>query len=179
MRAGVVMLIGAPGWPRYRRASVRWTQIAAEFPSPFMHLGADETWDLGAGRSRDQVGSQGRGPVYVAFLKQIHDELAPLNRRLLFWGDIAQDSPDLLKAMPQRANAANKETHSASTVHFPIARGPCKVSTHNRNMTPSEPDASGTLRLVKKLNAASKKPAITRYDRSRCAGIQFGINVMI
>ena len=27
--------------------------------------------------------------------------LQPLHRRLLFWGDIAQDSPDLLKALPQ------------------------------------------------------------------------------
>ena len=32
--------------------------------------------------------AQGYGPVYVDFLKQIHDALAPLHRRLLFWGDI-------------------------------------------------------------------------------------------
>jgi hypothetical protein len=78
-----------------------FTQIAAEFPSPFMHIGADETWDLGAGRTRDQVQSQGRGPVYVAFLKQIHDELAPLNRRLLFWGDIGGTDPDAVAGLPK------------------------------------------------------------------------------
>jgi hypothetical protein len=78
-----------------------FTQIAAEFPSPFMHIGADETWDLGAGRTRDQVQTQGRGIVYVDFLKQIHDELAPLNRRLLFWGDIGGTDPDAVAGLPK------------------------------------------------------------------------------
>ncbi len=44
---------------------------------------------------------QGYGPVYVAFLKQIHDELAPLNRRLLFWGDIGDANPDAVAGLPK------------------------------------------------------------------------------
>jgi hypothetical protein len=39
--------------------------------------------------------------VYVDFLKQIHDELAPLNRRLLFWGDIGDANPDAVSALPK------------------------------------------------------------------------------
>jgi hypothetical protein len=78
-----------------------FTQIAAEFPSPFMHIGADETWDLGRGRTQEQVQTQGYGPVYVAFLKQIHDELVPLNRRLLFWGDIGGADPAAVAGLPK------------------------------------------------------------------------------
>jgi hypothetical protein len=78
-----------------------FTQIAQEFPSPFMHIGADETFDLGRGRTREQVESQGYGPVYVAFLKQIHDELAPLNKRLLFWGDIGGDDAAAVPGLPK------------------------------------------------------------------------------
>jgi hexosaminidase len=78
-----------------------FTDIAQEFPSPFLHIGADETWDLGAGRTHDQVQAQGYGSVYVAFLKQIHDALAPLNRRLLFWGDIGDAHPDAVSALPK------------------------------------------------------------------------------
>ena len=78
-----------------------FTQIAAEFPSPFLHIGADETWDLGRGRTQEQVQSQGYGPVYVSFLKQIHDELAPLNRRLLFWGDIGGADPAAVAGLPK------------------------------------------------------------------------------
>ena len=78
-----------------------FTQIAQEFPSPFIHIGADETFELGLGRTGDQIAQQGYGPVYVAFLKQIHDELAPLNRRLLFWGDIGDANPDAVAGLPK------------------------------------------------------------------------------
>ena len=92
----------APGQPASMPLIKDWfTQIAAEFPSPFMHIGADETWDLGAGRTREQVASQGYGPVYVAFLKQIHDELAGLHRRLLFWGDIGGADPAAVAGLPK------------------------------------------------------------------------------
>lgn len=78
-----------------------FTQIAAEFPSPFIHIGADETWDLGVGRTKDAVQKQGYGPVYVGFLKQIHDELSPLQRRLLFWGDIGLKDADAVAGLPK------------------------------------------------------------------------------
>jgi hypothetical protein len=78
-----------------------FTDVAQEFPSPFIHIGADETFDLGEGRTHDAVAQQGYGPVYVAFLKQIHDALAPLNRRLLFWGDIGDENPDDLARIPK------------------------------------------------------------------------------
>lgn len=78
-----------------------FTQMAAEFPSPFLHIGADETFDLGLGRTHDQVQSQGYGTVYMSFLKQIHDELTPLNRRLLFWGDIGDANPEAVAQLPK------------------------------------------------------------------------------
>jgi hexosaminidase len=69
----------APGQPGTLPLIKDWfTQIAEEFPSPFIHIGADETFDLGVGRTMPQVERKGYGPVYVDFLKQIHDELAPL-----------------------------------------------------------------------------------------------------
>ncbi|HUB52286.1 MAG TPA: glycoside hydrolase family 20 zincin-like fold domain-containing protein, partial [Terracidiphilus sp.] len=78
-----------------------FTDIAQEFPSPFIHIGADETWDLGRGRTQERVQKEGYGPVYMDFLKQIHDELAPLNKRLLFWGDIGDENPESVSALPK------------------------------------------------------------------------------
>ncbi|MGB6826560.1 MAG: family 20 glycosylhydrolase [Terracidiphilus sp.] len=78
-----------------------FTQIAQEFPSPFIHIGADETFDLGRGRTQQRVQQEGYGPVYMDFLKQIHDELAPLNKRLLFWGDIGDQNPESVSALPK------------------------------------------------------------------------------
>ena len=43
----------APGQPGSLPLINSWfTQIAADFPSPFLHIGADETFDLGTGRSQ-------------------------------------------------------------------------------------------------------------------------------
>ncbi len=92
----------APGQPGTLPLIKDWfTQVAQEFPSPFIHIGADETFDLGVGRTEQAVEQQGYGPVYVDFLKQIHDALAPLNRRLLFWGDIGDANPDAVAGIPK------------------------------------------------------------------------------
>jgi hypothetical protein len=92
----------APGQPGTLPLIKDWfTQTAEEFPSPFIHIGADETFELGMGRTRDDVQQKGYGPVYVDFLKQIHDALAPLNRRLLFWGDIGDANPGAVAGLPK------------------------------------------------------------------------------
>lgn len=78
-----------------------FTQIASMFPGPFVHIGADETYDLGRGQTRALVKKEGMGKAYVDFLKQIHQTLAPLHKRILFWGDMAKHSPELVKTLPK------------------------------------------------------------------------------
>ncbi len=91
----------APGQPRSLDVITQmFGELAADYPGPFLHIGADETVDLGLGRTKAEVDSRGLAPVYLDFLQRIETALAPLHRKLLFWGDIAQDSPGLLKAMP-------------------------------------------------------------------------------
>jgi len=74
--------------------------IDSLFPGPFVHIGADETFELGRGRTRSLVDSLGLGPVYLAFLARIATALHPAGRRLLFWGDVAVTSPDQVKSLP-------------------------------------------------------------------------------
>jgi hexosaminidase len=81
--------------------SQMFTELAKIYPGPFLHVGADETVDLGLGQTKADVDDKGLGQVYLDFMQQIEQTLRPLHRRLLFWGDIAENSPDLLKAMPQ------------------------------------------------------------------------------
>lgn len=91
----------APGQPGSLQVITQmFGELAADYPGPFLHIGADETVDLGTGRTKAAVDSQGLAPVYLDFLERINTALTPLHRKLLFWGDIAQDSPGLLKAMP-------------------------------------------------------------------------------
>jgi len=76
-------------------------ELARIYPGPFLHIGADETVDLGEGQTKADVDARGLGAVYLQFMQRIVEALTPLNRKLLFWGDIAMNSPDLVKAMPQ------------------------------------------------------------------------------
>ena len=92
----------APGQPGSLDLIAEWFKsIAAIFPGPFLHIGADETADLGKGQTHTAVEAQGLGAVYIDFLLQIHNRLAPLNRRLLFWGDIAMNDPSEIKRLPK------------------------------------------------------------------------------
>jgi len=78
-----------------------FSELARVFPAPYAHIGADETFELGLGKTRNQVEEQGLGAVYIDFLKQIHAKLEPSHKRLLFWGDIAVHSPELVATLPK------------------------------------------------------------------------------
>jgi hypothetical protein len=78
-----------------------FSELAKVFPAPYAHIGADETFELGLGKTREQVQQQGLGAVYIDFLKQIHATLEPNHKRLLFWGDIAVHSPELVGTLPK------------------------------------------------------------------------------
>ncbi len=104
-----------------------FTELATLYPGPFLHIGADETVDLGLGQTKGEVDSRGLAPVYLDFLQRIVTALKPLNRKILFWGDIAQDAPDLLKGLPQ---SFKDSTIAIAWVYNPEARG------YDRFLTP-------------------------------------------
>lgn len=78
-----------------------FAEINSLFPSRFVHLGADETFELGRGQTADRVKSVGIGVVYLDFLKQIADALRPSGKKFLFWGDVALSSPELVSTIPK------------------------------------------------------------------------------
>ena len=92
----------APGKPESLKVIHDWFgDIAKEFPSSYVHIGADETFELGRGQSSATVQQNGIGKVYIGFLNAIHAELQPYGKRLLFWGDIARNQPALLHDLPK------------------------------------------------------------------------------
>ena len=92
----------APGDPATLPLIAGWFgELAKVFPGPYAHIGADETFELGLGRTRNAVQQQGLGTVYLDFLKQIHATLEPNHKRLLFWGDVAVNSPELVGILPK------------------------------------------------------------------------------
>ena len=78
-----------------------FAEIDSLFPGPFLHLGADETFELGKGQTKLRVDSLGIGAVYLQYLSDIEGALRRKGKRFLFWGDIAMNSPDLVASLPK------------------------------------------------------------------------------
>jgi hexosaminidase len=92
----------APGQPVSAELIRSWfKELAALTPGPFLHIGADEVNELGLGQSKPLIESKGAAKTYIDFVTQIHAELEPLHKRLLFWGDIAMKDPELVKRLPK------------------------------------------------------------------------------
>jgi hexosaminidase len=95
---GQVLAPGQPG--SLTLAKQMFAELASIFPGRYLHLGADETDELGKGQSNAEVAARGLGAVYLDSLQKIVTELEPLHRKLLFWGDVAMHDPQLVRALP-------------------------------------------------------------------------------
>ncbi len=96
---GHVLAPGQPGTLAFTRGI--FAEIDSMFPSQFVHLGADETFELGAGRTKPAVDSAGVGAVYINYLRDIVNTVRKPGKRYLFWGDIAMNSPELVPRLPK------------------------------------------------------------------------------
>jgi hexosaminidase len=84
-----------------------YDELLPNFSSQFLNVGCDETWDLGRGKSRKLCERRGKGRVYVDFLKQIRREASKHGKRMMFWGDIILNHPELIKSLPKSLIALN------------------------------------------------------------------------
>ncbi len=91
----------------YKFVADLYKEIDRIFPSKFFHIGADETFELGQGRSAEETKEKGVGKVYFRHINRVRDILKPYNRRLMMWGDIALSHPDLIGEIPKEMVVMN------------------------------------------------------------------------
>jgi hypothetical protein len=77
-------------------------QLLPRFGSRLFNSGLDETFDLGRGRSAAAVEERGRAAVYVDFLGAVNELAGRFDRRMMFWGDVLLEHPELLPQLPHR-----------------------------------------------------------------------------
>ncbi len=85
----------------YKLVADWYRELNELFPGKFFHIGADETFELGEGQSREAAKARGVGAVYFEHLNRVREILKPYDRRLMFWGDIALNHPDLIGSVPK------------------------------------------------------------------------------
>ena len=78
-----------------------YADLVPLFPGPFLHVGGDETFELGKGQTAARVAEVGLGRVYLEHMQKVFGILQPYHKQLMFWGDIAVKYPQLLGILPK------------------------------------------------------------------------------
>jgi hexosaminidase len=84
-----------------------YSELIPLFPGPLFHIGADETFELGTGATKQRAAEVGLGKVYLEHVAKVDAIVKPYGKRLLFWGDIALHYPELLNILPKDAIAVS------------------------------------------------------------------------
>ncbi|MEA3341681.1 MAG: family 20 glycosylhydrolase, partial [Chloroflexota bacterium] len=82
-----------------------YDQLLPNFSSKQINVGCDETFDLGAGKSKSAVETKGKGQVYLDYLLALHAALNKRGTRMQFWGDIILEYPELIPQLPEDVTA--------------------------------------------------------------------------
>jgi hypothetical protein len=80
-----------------------YAELLPHFGGTLSNVGCDETFDLGLGKSREAVAERGAGRVYLDFVLKIQALCERYGRRMMFWGDIVTQHPELIGEVPRDA----------------------------------------------------------------------------
>jgi hypothetical protein len=85
----------------YELIKAMYTDLVPLFPGPFLHVGGDETFELGHGQTAARAAEVGLGRVYLEHMQKVNSILQPYHKQPMFWGDIALKYPPLLGSLPK------------------------------------------------------------------------------
>ena len=71
-------------------------EVARAYKSPYFNINCDETESLGQGYAKAYVDSIGAEKVYYQHINRVNRMLRPYRKRVMMWGDIADQHPEIL-----------------------------------------------------------------------------------
>ncbi len=71
------------------------------FPSEYFHIAADESFDVGLGKSKYLVKKYGISKVYANYYKKIYSICKKYGKKVMMYGDIILTHPKILKMIPK------------------------------------------------------------------------------
>lgn len=87
------------------------TKLIAEFMplfrSKYFNLCADETFDLGKGKSKHKADEIGTQRMYMDFLKKLCEFVVSKGKIPMFWGDIISRFPEAIQELPKETICLN------------------------------------------------------------------------
>jgi hexosaminidase len=85
----------------YDLIKAMYADLVPLFPGQFLHVGGDETFELGHGQTAARAAEVGLGRVYLEHMQKVSGILQPYGKQLMFWGDMAVKYPQLLGILPK------------------------------------------------------------------------------
>ena len=80
----------------YRFLEDHLKEVARAYKSPYFNINCDETECLGQGNAKAYVDSLGAETVYYQHVNRVNRMLRPYRKRVMMWGDIADQHPEIL-----------------------------------------------------------------------------------
>jgi hypothetical protein len=71
------------------------------YDAPFVNVSADETYDLGEGRTKELAEQRGKGRLYLDHIEWLNEMAKSYGKRMMFWGDIVKQHPTLVPEIPK------------------------------------------------------------------------------
>lgn len=124
-------------------------EVAQAFSSPFFHIGADETADVGHGGSKQLVAKDGLPLTLLNHYKRIVALVRKQKKKPMMYGDMLLQNPDILYRLPKDITVVDWQYDALldfpSVRVFRQAKVPCIVSPSIRNYTGPFPDYAGAI----------------------------------
>ncbi len=76
-------------------------EMASAFSSPYFHMAADESWDVGLGVNKDRVKQSDLATVHAEHYKRIFAIIKKHGKKPVMYGDIILNHSDILQKIPQ------------------------------------------------------------------------------
>ncbi len=77
------------------------------FTSDYFNICADETFDLGKGKSTKLAEEKGTQRMYLDFVRELCEYVVSKGKAPMFWGDIICDFPEAVKELPEETICLN------------------------------------------------------------------------
>ena len=152
-----------PRNPKAQELVRNWVdQFTELFPSPFFHVGMDETYELGKMPGRELT-PKDAGAVYLGFFEQVSRMVAAKKgKRVMVWGDIILQHPEVIPRLPAGTIAIPwryGDEPSYDRFVSPLAEGKVQFLAGSGvwNYYDAAPDFDHTVRNVNGLVASTRK----------------------
>ena len=85
----------------YKFLDDAFSECLPAYGSKLFNASCDETWDLGQGKSRELCLKVGVDRIYLDHVKKINRLAAKYGKRMMIWGDIILQHPELIPEIPK------------------------------------------------------------------------------